>query len=115
MCNKLSTKRPNLINIDVSTRCSSIGNILVRKNGVCNFTEKNAPREVSDSLTPWFMSEDMKIKDKNIFFGHWSTLGDFCHENISCLDAGCVWGGEMIAIDLDEPQKKIKYKSSIPR
>ena len=85
------------------------------QNGVCNFTEKNAPTEVSDSLTPWFMSEDMKIKDKNIFFGHWSTLGDFCHENISCLDAGCVWGGEMIAIDLDEPQKKIKYKSSISR
>ena len=85
------------------------------QNGVCNFTEKNAPREVSDSLTPWFMSEDMKIKDKNIFFGHWSTLGDFCHENISCLDAGCVWGGEMVAIDLDEPQKKIKYKSSISR
>jgi hypothetical protein len=31
------------------------------------------------------------------------------------FDAGCVWGGEMIAIDLDEPQKKIKYKSSISR
>jgi len=57
----------------------------------------------------------MKIRDTNILFGHWSTLGDFQYKNISCLDAGCVWGGEMIAIDLKEPQKRIKIQSSISR
>ena len=57
----------------------------------------------------------MKIKDMNILFGHWSTLGDFQYENVSCLDAGCVWGGEMIAIDLREPQKRIKVQSFISR
>ena len=106
--------------LDGSPKINSIINCFTRmrfidKNGVCNFTEKNAPKEVGDSLIPWFMSEEMKIKDKSIFFGHWSSLGDFCYKNISCLDAGCVWGGEMIAIDLDDPQKKIKYKSFISR
>ena len=99
------TRKINAI-INSFTRCG------FRSKWCLNFTEKNP--ENTDAYA-WFMSEDMKIKDKNIFFGHWSTLGDFCHENISCLDAGCVWGGEMIAIDLDEPQKKIKYKSSISR
>jgi bis(5'-nucleosyl)-tetraphosphatase (symmetrical) len=55
----------------------------------------------------------MKIKDKNIFFGHWSTLGDFHFKNVFCLDAGCVWGGEMIGIDIEEPSRKIKIHSSI--
>jgi len=55
----------------------------------------------------------MKIKDTNIFFGHWSTLGDFHYKNVYCLDGGCVWGGEMIGVDIEEPSKKIKFHNSI--
>ena len=87
----------------------------IDQNGVCNFTEKNSPKYTNDAFMPWFMSPEMKITDMNILFGHWSTLGDFQYENIPCLDAGCVWGGEMIAIDLREPQKRIKLQSSISR
>jgi len=87
----------------------------INQNGICNFKEKNSPRKVNDGLMPWFLSPEMKIKDTNILFGHWSTLGDFRYENISCLDAGCVWGGEMVAIDLEEPRKRIKIQSSISR
>ena len=57
------------------------------------------------------MSPEMKITDMNILFGHWSTLGDFQYENISCLDAGCVWGGEMIAIDLRSLKRELKFKA----
>jgi bis(5'-nucleosyl)-tetraphosphatase (symmetrical) len=87
----------------------------IDQNGVCNFTEKNSPKNTNDAFMPWFMRPEMKITDMNILFGHWSTLGDFQYENISCLDAGCVWGGEMIAIDLSEPQKRIKVQSFISR
>ena len=76
---------------------------------------KNSPKDTNDAFMPWFMSPEMKITDMNILFGHWSTLGDFQYENVSCLDAGCVWGGEMIAIDLREPQKRIKVQSFISR
>ena len=37
------------------------------QNGVCNFTEKNSPKDTNDAFMPWFMSEEMKIKDMNIF------------------------------------------------
>ena len=83
------------------------------RHGICNFTEKKAPKDNDDLLIPWFTNEKMKIKDTNIFFGHWSTLGDFHYKNVYCLDGGCVWGGEMIGVDIEEPSKKIKFHNSI--
>jgi bis(5'-nucleosyl)-tetraphosphatase (symmetrical) len=85
------------------------------QRGICNFIEKKKPKNNDDLLIPWFMNEEMKIKDMNIFFGHWSTLGDFRFKNVFCLDAGCVWGGEMIGIDIEQPSRKIKFHSSISR
>ncbi|HJL79587.1 MAG TPA: symmetrical bis(5'-nucleosyl)-tetraphosphatase [Gammaproteobacteria bacterium] len=106
--------------LEGASRVNSIINSFTRMRfldqyGVCNFTEKNAPKDNDDSLMPWFMNQEMKIKDMNIFFGHWSTLGDFRFENVFCLDAGCVWGGEMIAIDLNQPLEKIKFQSFISK
>ena len=106
--------------LEGTTKINSVINCFTRmrfidQSGICNFTEKNSPRKVNDGLMPWFLSPEMKIRDANILFGHWSTLGNFCYENISCLDARCVWGGELVAIDLEEPQKRIKIKSFISR
>ncbi len=80
----------------------------VEDNGVCNFKEKNSPKLISGSLTPWFESKDLKILDRRIFFGHWSQLNYYNHNNIFCLDGGCLWGGELIGGTLEEPFRPLK-------
>jgi bis(5'-nucleosyl)-tetraphosphatase (symmetrical) len=38
-----------------------------------------------------------------VVFGHWSTLGFFSNADVTGLDTGCVWGGSLTALRLDEP------------
>ena len=35
-------------------------------------------------------------------FGHWSTLGLHRTPNLLGLDTGCVWGGALTAVNLDD-------------
>ena len=48
---------------------------------------------------PWF--EKRKGKQL-IVFGHWSTLGLKLTGRLAGLDSGCVWGGSLIALRLED-------------
>ena len=107
-------------NLKGTSRINSIINTFTRirfidQFGTCNFVEKNAPNKNNRFLMPWFKSNAIKHSNLKIFFGHWSTLGHFNYRNFVCLDGGCVWGEEMIAIDLENPSKPIKVKSLISK
>jgi bis(5'-nucleosyl)-tetraphosphatase (symmetrical) len=39
-----------------------------------------------------------------VIFGHWSALGLFQAPGLLGLDTGCVWGGALTAVNLDEPE-----------
>ena len=39
-----------------------------------------------------------------MIFGHWSTLGLLQQKKLLALDTGCVWGGALTAVDLDDPE-----------
>ena len=43
--------------------------------------------------------------------GHWSSLGYLYDHNVVCLDGGCVWGGELVAIDISKPDVPIRINS----
>jgi len=49
----------------------------------------------------WF---DLLPKDekKTILFGHWSALGLKLTERVAGLDSGCVWGGRLTALRLED-------------
>ena len=50
---------------------------------------------------PWFQFPDSPIYKKTIIFGHWAALeGDSGRKRIHAIDTGCVWGGEMTAMNL---------------
>ena len=51
------------------------------------------------------------MKNDLIVFGHWSSLGYFYDHNVVCLDGGCVWGGELVAVDLSKPDVPIRINS----
>ncbi len=65
---------------------------------------KCAPDAARAPFAPWFTHPDRKAADTRIIFGHWSTLGYYRRANLLCLDTGCVWGGALTALDLDDPQ-----------
>jgi bis(5'-nucleosyl)-tetraphosphatase (symmetrical) len=41
-----------------------------------------------------------------VIFGHWSTLGLLQRKGLLALDTGCVWGGSLTAVDLDDPESR---------
>lgn len=53
---------------------------------------------------PWFQIPQRKLKDKQIVFGHWAALDGEVGEvsNIFALDTGCVWGGFLTAMCLED-------------
>jgi len=48
----------------------------------------------------WF--ELRPAAEPPIVFGHWSTLGLVMTEKVLALDTGCVWGGRLTAVRLED-------------
>jgi bis(5'-nucleosyl)-tetraphosphatase (symmetrical) len=61
------------------------------------------PGEQAPGIIPWFRVPGRASAGDNIVFGHWSTLGLLQEGGITALDSGCVWGGGLSAVQLDEP------------
>lgn len=51
---------------------------------------------------PWFDVPGRKTEDVTVVFGHWSTLGLTMRPNLISLDTGCLWGGKLTAVCLDD-------------
>lgn len=62
--------------------------------GHLELREKRPPAEVN-KLVPWFNFPSHCSYRQ--YFGHWASLGDYCHKNIRCLDGGLAWGGKLMA------------------
>jgi bis(5'-nucleosyl)-tetraphosphatase (symmetrical) len=57
-------------------------------------------KEAPPGYMPWFKA---RKKDKQtIVFGHWSALGLKLIEGFAGLDCGCVWGGSLAALRLED-------------
>lgn len=58
--------------------------------------------QISTPYKPWFDHQRKQPLTENIIFGHWAALqGKNCGEHFFALDTGCVWGGSMRAMRLD--------------
>lgn len=53
--------------------------------------------------SPWYAHENRKTDNDNIIFGHWAALeGKAEHNNVYALDTGCVWGGKLTLMRLED-------------
>jgi len=50
----------------------------------------------------WFDVPGRKTEDVTVVFGHWSTLGLTLRSNLISLDTGCLWGGKLTAVCLED-------------
>lgn len=67
-----------------------------------NFTvNRSLRRYLRAGLMPWFEVLGKLREDVRVYFGHWSTLPVGCYGRCFALDGGCVWGGHLVAIRID--------------
>ncbi len=73
-------------------------------DGRIDLKAKGSPASASPPLAPWFAHARRAAQGTRIVFGHWSTLGLHRTPEFLGLDTGCVWGGALTAVDLDDPE-----------
>lgn len=71
-------------------------------DGSMDFALKEGAEKAPDHLTPWFDLPNRRSQDCTIIFGHWSSLGLVLRDNLISLDTGCVWGGQLTAVRLED-------------
>ncbi|MDG6777478.1 symmetrical bis(5'-nucleosyl)-tetraphosphatase [Thiomicrorhabdus sp. zzn3] len=70
-------------------------------DGELEFKLKSAPGQHDTPYQPWFVFDNRKNKTHEIFFGHWSTLGEIDAYQVHATDTGCLWGGKLTAYCLE--------------
>ncbi len=70
--------------------------------GVMEFATKEGVGGTPPGFMPWFDVPGRRTADVTVAFGHWSTLGWLNRPDVISLDSGCVWGGHLSAIRLDD-------------
>jgi bis(5'-nucleosyl)-tetraphosphatase (symmetrical) len=78
-----------------------------KADGTIDLAPKGAPDTVAAPWRPWFEHARRKSVKLRIIFGHWSTLGLLRRPNLLGLDTGCVWGGKLTAVNLDDPDAPV--------
>ena len=73
---------------------------------------KGPPATAPANALPWFAVPHRPTANQRIVFGHWSALGYNDTHNAYGLDTGCVWGGALTALRLDNaaPGTPIHFK-----
>jgi bis(5'-nucleosyl)-tetraphosphatase (symmetrical) len=69
------------------------------REGVMDFYAKGS--EAPEGYLPWFETRPANER-ATLVCGHWSALGLKLTERLLALDSGCVWGGTLAALQLDD-------------
>lgn len=64
--------------------------------------EKRGPGHAPAGYAPWFAHAQRMSAGVTVFCGHWSALGLLLAPNVLMLDSGCLWGGTLTAVRLDD-------------
>ena len=75
-------------------------------DGNLDLDNKSAPNAVTLGYAPWFALLNRKTAEDQVLFGHWAALeGHSSHPNAIALDTGCVWGGCLTMMRLEDRQR----------
>ncbi len=69
--------------------------------GEMEFAFKGELQDIPAGYVPWFDVDNRQSKQTAIFCGHWSALGMSQRHNVTSLDTGCLWGGQLSAICIE--------------
>lgn len=74
--------------------CDAAGNM--------EFRSKGPPDRPPPGCSPWFRAAGRASADHTVIFGHWSALGFMLQPRLIALDSGCLWGGALTAVRLED-------------
>lgn len=63
---------------------------------------KGPPERGPKNCVPWFEAPGRRSADYSIVCGHWSALGLYQTDKLLALDSGCLWGGQLTAVRLED-------------
>lgn len=76
------------------------------KEGNLELAYKGRVNQAPNHLFPWFSVPKRKEIPADILFGHWAALMGKCpNPHIHALDTGCLWGGYLTALRLQDKQR----------
>ncbi len=74
-------------------------------DGSMDFTlTDRADSAAAAHLLPWFEVPGRRSADVTVVFGHWSAQGLMLRPDLIGVDSGCVWGGCLSAVSLEQRQ-----------
>jgi bis(5'-nucleosyl)-tetraphosphatase (symmetrical) len=71
-------------------------------DGVMEFHGKGPPADAPRGFMPWFEIPRRASTSHTLICGHWSALGLRIDANLLALDTGCLWGGALTAVRLQD-------------
>ena len=88
-------------------RMRVIANALTRMrictaHGGMEFKFKGEVRDIPPGYLPWFAVPGRASAEATVVCGHWSVLGLKVTPQVIALDTGCLWGGPLTAIRLED-------------
>jgi bis(5'-nucleosyl)-tetraphosphatase (symmetrical) len=88
-------------------RLRLVANVMTRirflhRDGGLEFQHKGTPADAPAELVPWYDMPERRSANVKVLFGHWSTLGLLARDDVFSLDTGCLWGGQLSAIRLED-------------
>lgn len=93
--------------LDGYKRLRVITNALTRMRictdkGEMEYKFKGEQHKIPAGFKPWFDIQNHRIENPTVIFGHWSALGLVVQKHLIALDTGCLWGGPLTAIRLQD-------------
>ena len=75
--------------------------------GELEFESKEGAATAPPGHAPWFDIPGRATRGHPIAFGHWSTLGLLNRPDLLGIDTGCVWGGRLTAVRVDDGHREV--------
>ncbi len=71
--------------------------------GKLELNTKSGSNDAPEGYLPWYEHTHRKTHNDKIIFGHWAALnGNADHKNVFAIDTGCVWGGKLTMMRLED-------------
>lgn len=78
----------------------------VNAAGALELSNKGEAETAPSGYFPWFEHPGRVNADTLVLFGHWAALGGALRtDSLEALDSGCVWGGRLTALRLEDRKR----------
>ena len=74
---------------------------LCNAEGKLELKHKGKVEDAPNGFRPWFEHGERRSLKQRLVFGHWSALGLYQGHNVNAIDTGCLWGGALTALELE--------------